>query len=135
MWLFGKKQEETVSKTAAAPGQPRMWTVWLLSIATFIVTILIVLGLFWAGRWIVHQFTKQPAPTPTKTGQNTSTNNRGAAPAPQAQSGTTNNSGTSSGSSSSTSPTTTPAPNSSPSSNSSSQTSQNLVNTGPTSDD
>lgn len=34
-----------------AEKRDRMWVVWLLSGATFIVTVLVVLGLFWGGRW------------------------------------------------------------------------------------
>lgn len=33
----------------------RMWVVWLLSGATFVITVLIVLGLFWGGRWAYNK--------------------------------------------------------------------------------
>ena len=122
MAIFNKKTK-TVT-TGMAPARQNMWVVWLLSIITFIVTVLIVLGLFWAGRWAVRQFTKDPAPAKPAAGISTedkdtnknTTNNRGSNTAPS-----TNN------------PPVTPPPVSTtprpvaPS--------KDLVNTGPTSDE
>lgn len=63
MGLFRNKSEST-EVMVTEPVQQRAWLVWLLSIVTFFLTVAIVLGLFWAGRWVVHQFTKQPTTTP-----------------------------------------------------------------------
>lgn len=42
---------EEIKEYYQAGKRDRMWVVWLLSGATFIVTVLVVLGLFWGGRW------------------------------------------------------------------------------------
>ena len=54
MWSFRKKNKQTDNQSVSASRQP-MWLIWLLSIVTFIVTVLIVLGLFWLGRWALQR--------------------------------------------------------------------------------
>lgn len=65
MWSFRNKNAP-VEQSLTEPTQQRAWVVWLLSIVTFFLTVAIVLGLFWAGRWVVQRFTKEPASAPTK---------------------------------------------------------------------
>ncbi len=38
-----------------AEKRDRMWVVWFLSAATFVVTVFVVLGLFWGGRWVYRE--------------------------------------------------------------------------------
>lgn len=65
MWSFRNKNAST-EQSLSEPAPQRTWMVWLLSIATFFLTVAIVLGLFWAGRWVVQRFTKEPTPAPSK---------------------------------------------------------------------
>jgi len=65
MWSFRNKNAST-EQSLSEPAPQRTWLVWLLSIVTFFITVAIVLGLFWAGRWVVQRFTKEPTPAPTK---------------------------------------------------------------------
>lgn len=53
-----------------AEKRDRMWVVWLLSGATFLVTVLVVLGLFWGGRWVYREITKDDQPATVTTEQN-----------------------------------------------------------------
>lgn len=63
MRLFGRKKQETSADAVPdeikdyyqAEKRDRMWVVWLLSGVTFIITVVAVLGLFWAGRWTVKK--------------------------------------------------------------------------------
>jgi cytoskeletal protein RodZ len=132
MRLSRKKQE--VDQKVVEPHQQSGWLVWLLSIVTFFLTVAIVLGLFWAGRWVVHRFTKKSTPT-TPTISNTRSQTGGGSSA--GNSGTTGNNGSgstttppSSSSQSKPTPTTPPATN-----NTAPTTPPNLVNTGPDSDE
>ncbi len=78
MWPFNRKAEDTETDTVPeeikdyyqAEKRGRMWTTWLLSAATFVVTVLVVVGLFWAGRWTYNRVTNgtdQPQPEVTVT--------------------------------------------------------------------
>lgn len=81
MWPFNRDKQagdlkEKVAPTAVkeyyqAGGKQQTWVIWLLSIATFIVTLLIVLGLFWAGRWVWNQVTEEDQPAQTTQEQST----------------------------------------------------------------
>lgn len=66
MWSLKGKQQEVKDYYQATAGN-NMVMVWLLSAITFVATILVVLGLFWAGRWIYQKVTapdkNQPAVT------------------------------------------------------------------------
>jgi cytoskeletal protein RodZ len=144
MVLFRRDKEESTEAPITEPTQQKGWMVWLLSVVTFFLTVAIVLGLFWAGRWVVHQFAKEPPATPTKpiapddatvnntrdnaarTAPDTSANNSSNTPsnnnaAPAAPTTPTPPAATSQ--STSTTPTTTPT------------TGPTLVNTGPDSDE
>lgn len=46
---------EEIKEYYHAKKRDRMWVVWLLTGATFIVTVLVVLGLFWGGRWAFNK--------------------------------------------------------------------------------
>lgn len=136
----GSNKQKPLKTGVPTPNQQTGWVVWLLSIATFVVTVLIVLGLFWAGRWVVHRVTKKSTPSatvttvkvtaPSQTGVATdgrSTTNSGQpAPATNPTSAPTS-AQTSNTNSSSTSAPTASTPKANPSGT--------LVNTGPTSDE
>ena len=64
MWPFNRKK----SLSSQGYKTERMWLVWLLSILTFVATVLIVLALFWAGRWSWRRLSGKPK-TPTVTVQ------------------------------------------------------------------
>ncbi|MEI7682858.1 MAG: hypothetical protein WCJ24_00985 [Candidatus Saccharibacteria bacterium] len=120
MWPFNRSNQSATTSDAKdyykSARPQRMWLVWLLSIATFIFTALIVLGIFWAGRWAVHKFTKSKVVAPKV--QKTGTNN---------QNNPTTNVGSSTVKTSTPTPNTTPQP--------ATTNSSKLVNTGPTSDE
>jgi cytoskeletal protein RodZ len=61
MRLFNRQSKQNISDTAVPPEvheyyqaerRGRIGTAWLLSAATFVGTVLVVLGLFYGGRWI-----------------------------------------------------------------------------------
>lgn len=144
MWSFRRKQQtDQPVETTESPEvnsakdiyQPNssqgMGRVWLVSIATFIVTALFVLGLFWFGQWAWNAVTKDDEPTSTPTTQGTDQTEQKAAgdqPAPSTPETSTpapNNSGSTSGN-------TAPAPNQTPATG---PTVTDLPRTGPTSDE
>jgi cytoskeletal protein RodZ len=119
-----KKVTPSVAKDYYQSAQPqRMWLVWLLSVGTFIITVVIVLGIFWAGRWVVHQLTKPKTPAPTTVQQTTANNRQNADTRGQSPPAKTNDSTTK------TSTTATPAATPTPA-----NSSTDLVKTGPDSD-
>lgn len=75
MWPFNRNQNTTnlkdkVSPTAVkeyyqAVGSQQSWLTWVLSIAAFIITLLIVLGLFWGGRWAWNRLNSDDKPATT----------------------------------------------------------------------
>lgn len=83
MWPFNRNNKSTnslkekVSPTAVkdyyqAAGSRKGWVVWLLSIAAFLITLIIVLSLFWVGRfaWQKIRGTDDNKSTPASQGQN-----------------------------------------------------------------
>lgn len=48
-----------------AEKQDRIGTAWMLSIATFVATVIVVLGLFFGGRWAYRSLNKDTASTKT----------------------------------------------------------------------
>lgn len=133
MWSFKKKQQEVKDYYQATAGN-NMWMVWLLSAITFVATILIVLGLFWAGRWVYQQATNndKDQPATTETNQPSEQQGQGSEqPTPdpsQGQSGSNNGDN-----SAPSTPTPTPAPTTP---NTTPQTGPTeLVQTGPSSDE
>ncbi len=135
MWSFRKKDELETSTEEPTSTQQNMWLVWLLSIATFVLTVLIVLGLFWGGRWVVHQFTKKSTTT-TQKAPAVSNDRKTADKVPNNNSGNPTNNPQSAGQNTpkptpapvppTPAPQPTPIPQPAPT---------NLVNTGPTSDE
>jgi cytoskeletal protein RodZ len=108
-----KKVTPSVAKDYYQSAQPqRMWLVWLLSVGTFIITVV-----------IVHQLTKQKTPAPTTVQQTTANNRQNADTRGQSPPAKTNDSTTK------TSTTATPAATPTPA-----NSSTDLVKTGPDSD-
>ena len=70
MWSLKRKQQEVKDYYQATSGN-NMWMVWILSAITFVGTILVVLALFWGGRWIYQKVTAPDnnKPAVTETGQ------------------------------------------------------------------
>lgn len=62
MWLFKRSGKEMNTGVPSETNVQPMWLIWLLSAGTFVVTVLIVLGLFWGGRWVINRSTKKPTP-------------------------------------------------------------------------
>ncbi|MEO5627529.1 MAG: hypothetical protein ABIQ89_01415 [Candidatus Saccharimonadales bacterium] len=138
MWPFNRKKnsedslKDKVSPKAVkeyyeAGGNRQGWVVWLLSIAAFLVTLLIVLGLFWAGRWTWHKLTdssskNEPATTQLKSGDQEQSPAKNETPSDDSGDNTGSNSGNP------TAPTSTPSPAPAPAGPA-------LPNTGPASDE
>ncbi len=111
MWSFRRKQQaDQPVETTESPEvnsakdiyQPNssqsMGRVWLVSIATFIVTALFVLGLFWFGQWAWNAVTKDDEPTNTPTTQGTDqTEQKAAGDQPAPSTPAPSNSGSSTG--------------------------------------
>jgi hypothetical protein len=115
-----------------AEKRDRMWVVWLLSGATFIVTVLVVLGLFWGGRWTYHKIKGDNKPaTQTATTEDKPAEQKQEQSKPQ---GTDSNSGAS-GTTNTTPAPSTSAPSTSATTPKTGPSASTLVNTGPTSDD
>jgi hypothetical protein len=56
---------EEIKAYYQAESKDNMLKIWLLSAATFVVTLLVILGIFWGGRWLwrrSHQPSSKPAP-------------------------------------------------------------------------
>lgn len=76
MALFGRKKQDAgtdevpaeIKDYYQAGKRDRMWVVWLLSAATFVATVIVVLGLFWGGRWAYRKITADK-PTNQTAGQ------------------------------------------------------------------
>ena len=128
----GKVAPDAVKGYYQTTKPERMWLVWLLSILTFVITVIIVLALFWVGRWAIHQITKsklQPnTVTPTVQQPSSNTRQNGAA--------STNSSPTAGSSNTSGAPVVTPTPASATATNTTQPTpsTPSLVKTGPDSD-
>lgn len=62
MWSFRRKKAQEsnlpaeISEYYQAENKSRLNRAWVLSVVTFLVTTLIVLGLFFGGRWIYERF-------------------------------------------------------------------------------
>ncbi len=82
MWSFRRKQQtdQPVESTESPEvnsakdiyqpsGNQSMGRVWLVSIVTFVLTALFVLGLFWFGQWVWNAVTKDDEPKATPTTQ------------------------------------------------------------------
>ncbi len=128
MWLFKRSGKEISTGVPSETNVQPMWLIWLLSAVTFVVTVLIVLGLFWGGRWAINRFTKKPTPA-------TTTVQKPAANKPQSTNGISSNGSSKPTPTPPTNPTPkpttpTPAPANTPSTGPST-----LVRTGPTSDE
>jgi len=69
--MWSPKRNKQVGTAKPVPKEEyqkqRMWLVWLVSIATFVLTVLIVLGVFWLGRWGWHQVHHKQKPVPVTT--------------------------------------------------------------------
>ena len=83
MWPFNRRKKssnnlkERVSPTAVkeyyqAAGSRQSWIIWVLSIGTFILTLLIVLLLFWGGRWVWQKISDSSDDKPTTTQEQSS---------------------------------------------------------------
>ncbi len=126
-----------------AEGRERTWIAWLMAFATLLVTIFVVLGLFYGGRWVFRKF-KNNKSTPVavqtespkadenkpkdKSTSNTTQNSNEPATTPNSSSSSTTQT-TPNSSSSSTPSTTTPLPTDT--TTASSSNSKDLPNTGP----
>lgn len=133
MWSLRNKQQEVKDYYQATAGK-NMWMVWLLSAITFVGTILVVLGLFWAGRWIYQKVTapdNQPATTETQPNdQSADSSSNGQNQGDQAQNNPDQPSSPTPGSGAAPSTPPAPTPTTTP------QTGPNeLVRTGPSSDE
>lgn len=135
MWSFKKKQQEVKDYYQATAGN-NMWMVWLLSAITFVATILIVLGLFWAGRWVYQKATNsdKDQPATTETNQPSEQTEQPSGDQPSQDSGQQPSGGNNGGSNTPTTPTPTPAPSTPPSTTPQTGPSE-LVQTGPSSDE
>lgn len=141
MWSFRNKQQEVKDYYQATAGN-NMVMVWLLSAITFVATILVVLGLFWGGRWVYQKITApdndQTATTESNSSeQSNQDQNQGSdqGQADQGQTGQNQGGSGSTGAPTPPAPTPTPAP-SQPPQNTTPQTGPTeLVQTGPSSDE
>lgn len=139
MWSFRKKETKPVPKEVkeyyAGQKRDRLWGVWLLSLATFILTLLIVLGLFWGVRWVYHKITDkdQKPETISVEEKNQAEKNSSESGSSEGSSNSSNGSGSNGGNTSSG----TPKPSTPQTSNppATGAPSPALVNTGPTSDE
>lgn len=55
------------------PPNERPWMAWILSFVTLLVTVLVVIGLFYGGRWLYRKATHKPAKVATTQNQPEST--------------------------------------------------------------
>lgn len=109
MWPFRRKQTEDdtpVSKEAEkyyqAEKRERIGLAWILAVVTLAGTVIVVLGLFFGGRWVYHKVAHKNQPTTTQNPQTSSSNTE------------SSGSGSSSGSASSSSNSTPPASSNNP---------------------
>jgi len=133
MWSLRNKSEQ-IKNDVMVPIRQNQGLIWLLSAGTFILTVLIVLGLFWAGRWALHKVTDEPlvkAPAPGIS------NDRGTTSTtpPVAKDGVNNNRGAHTTPTPATTPVAPQPATSTPTTQASQPTPSTLINTGPTSDD
>ncbi len=63
MWPFKRRNKTNDSNVPtevtdyySAEHQERRSVAWLLALATFVITLVVALGLFFAGKWIYHRF-------------------------------------------------------------------------------
>lgn len=89
MWPFNRNKnsadnlKDKVSPTAVkeyyqAAGNRQPWMVWLISIATFLITLIIVLLLFWGGRWVWNKIDNNDDNKATPATQTDKTEEEGA---------------------------------------------------------
>lgn len=141
MGLFSRKKKTTDNQAVPeeirdyyeAEKRDRMWVVWLLSGATFLITVLVVLGLFWAGRWAYREIIQddKPATVTTDQNQDQAAQNGAENQENQQQSGQSSN-GQQTNQASDTSGQPRPTNQSSSTTNTSTQTPTTTPNTGPT---
>ena len=145
IWPLNRNKQSTQKKVPSeveeyyqSERRDRVGVAWLLAGLTLVITVLIVLGLFFGGRWIYRQITHKDDNT-TQTAQTNQPSEQSPATTPESSSNTSN-SGQSNGGNASSSPTSNtsgtvnaPTQTNNPSSVSSqpTQTSNNLANTGP----
>ncbi len=138
MALFNRNKTDQAGMTPEvkdyykAEGRQRTWVAWLLAVGTLLVTIFIVLGLFYGGRWTFRKLKgndDKPAPVAVQTDDSKSEESKSkdqastdSAPSASEQSSTSNNSSSSTSSASGT----TSAPV-----NTASKSGGDLPNTGP----
>ncbi|MEO8784778.1 MAG: hypothetical protein ABI221_00380 [Candidatus Saccharimonadales bacterium] len=121
---------EEIKAYYQAESKDNMFKIWLLSGATFIVTLVIVLGFFWGGRWMWRR-SHQPNVTSPVTATTSQSQ-----PSAKKQSSTETKPADQTASSSTNSSTNTPAVSQTPaapstSASTSTQSSSQLVDTGP----
>jgi len=96
IWPFNRNKQDDNGNVPAevkqyyqAERRERVGLAWLLAAGTLIVTVLVVLGLFFGGRWIYRQVTDdKPASTATEQQENNNNQNQGQS---QGQSDSNNN--------------------------------------------
>ena len=76
MGLFNRKSKQSASSMPPevqeyyqSERRGRMGMAWLLSAVTFVGTVLVVLGLFYSGRWVYRSVTNDDNKTVTQTQQ------------------------------------------------------------------
>ena len=84
-----------VSDYYKAEGRERAWVAWVLAITTLLVTIFVVLGIFYGGRWAFRKVKDNDKPAPvavqtdeTKSDEQTSTDTTPSANEPSSTSST-----------------------------------------------
>lgn len=136
MWSFKRKPKQTpaspVSEETKAyyqsESKDNRARVWVLSILTFILTLVIILGLFWAGRGLYRYFNKPDALTPSSSQQNKAPSKENL-DSKKPDSGSNKDTSATTGTQPSAPQPTTPAPTTSPTPSPSSSTP--LIDTGP----
>ena len=129
MALFRRnKTQETSTPTEVqdyyqAENHERTWVAWVLGFATLLVTVVVVTGLFFGGRWTYRKVSRQDKPaTATNVAQETS---------PQTPESAPQTSGSSKISSSATPSSTNTSTSTAPASPAAKKATSNLPNTGP----
>ncbi|HSX23733.1 MAG TPA: hypothetical protein VLE74_01405 [Candidatus Saccharimonadales bacterium] len=71
IWPFNRNKDQSaevpqeVQDYYQSENRERSWVAWLLATGTLLVTVVVVLGLFYGGRWGYRKLKHQPAKTPT----------------------------------------------------------------------
>ena len=131
MWLFKRKAKQTsdspvpeeIKAYYQSENKDKLWKIWLLSGLTFLVTLIIVLGLFWVGRGVYRHYNK-PTATTIKSGKTAEPS------APQTKQPQTDKDTSNNGAKPSPTPTPSPQTTQAPAANGSSNSAP-LVDTGP----